>query len=181
MLTTASLTSGGRLRELEGGWRAAVLGVVLGGVLSPAIVLATGMVPLEPTQVVAIAGILIGSAMTGATLAGRQFAARAESQAGQIEAWWSLGASNREAHDSIARAAMRESLLPGIDQTRSTGMVTLPGAFVGALFGGASPWEAGRFQLVVLVGILLTQTVTTLVTTEMLSRARHLPSTSAAR
>jgi putative ABC transport system permease protein len=34
--------------------------------------------------------------------------------------------------------------------------VTLPGAFVGAVFGGASPIVAAEFQLVVLAGILLT-------------------------
>ena len=33
---------------------------------------------------------------------------------------------------------MRESLIPNLDQTKSTGLVTLPGAFVGALFGGAT-------------------------------------------
>ncbi|MBP2393190.1 ABC-type iron transport system FetAB permease component [Paenarthrobacter nicotinovorans] len=32
--------------------------------------------------------------------------------------------------------------------------MTLPGAFVGAIFGGISPLEAGRFQIVVLAGIM---------------------------
>jgi hypothetical protein len=39
-------------------------------------------------------------------------------------------------------------------------VVTLPGAFVGAIFGGASPLEAGRFQLVVLAAILAAGAVT---------------------
>lgn len=179
MLTTASLTAGGRLHELAGGRSAATLGVIVGGLAVPSLILALGIVPLQPTQVIAIAGILIGNAMTAATLAGRQFASRAEAQSGQLEAWWALGASNRLAHEQVARSAVREALLPGIDQTRSTGLVTLPGAFVGALFGGASPWEAGRFQLVVLVGILLVQTITTIVVTSLLSRSGQLPSTSA--
>ncbi|MCU1533934.1 MAG: hypothetical protein JWR53_415, partial [Glaciihabitans sp.] len=37
---------------------------------------------------------------------------------------------------------------------KTSGLVTLPGAFVGAVFAGASPLEAGRFQLVVLAAIL---------------------------
>lgn len=40
------------------------------------------------------------------------------------------------------------------DQTKTTGLVTLPGAFVGAIFGGVSPLEAGRFQIVVLAAIM---------------------------
>src|SRR5690606_28380991 len=51
-------------------------------------------------------------------------------------------------------------LLPAIDQTRTTGLVVLPGAFVGAVFAGLSPIEAGRFQLVVLASILAAGVVT---------------------
>ena len=55
---------------------------------------------------------------------------------------------------------MRESLLPNLDQTRNTGLVTLPGAFIGALFGGASPVEAATFQLTMLSAILVSASVT---------------------
>ena len=79
-----------------------------------------------------------------------------EPAAGEVEAWLSLGATPTQAHEEIGREAVRESLLPNLDQTRSTGLVTLPGAFVGALFGGASPAQAAQFQLVVLAGIALT-------------------------
>ena len=54
---------------------------------------------------------------------------------------------------------MSEALIPNVDQTRVTGIVTMPGAFVGAVFAGASPLEAGRFQLLVLAGIMATGTV----------------------
>ncbi|RPA16552.1 hypothetical protein EGT56_00030 [Arachnia propionica] len=50
----------------------------------------------------------------------------------------------------LRRLSVRESLLPNLDQTRNTGLVTLPGAFIGALFGGASPVEAAMFQLTML-------------------------------
>jgi putative ABC transport system permease protein len=45
------------------------------------------------------------------------------------------------------------ALVPTVDQTKTTGLVTLPGAFVGAVFGGLSPLDAGRFQIVVLAAI----------------------------
>ena len=67
---------------------------------------------------------------------------------------------------------MRESLIPTLDQSKSTGLVTLPGAFVGALFGGASPADAAKFQLVVLAGIALAMTVTAIVVTTI---AGHSP------
>lgn len=39
-------------------------------------------------------------------------------------------------------------------QTRTTGIVTLPGAFVGVAFAGSPPLEAAGFQLLVPAGIL---------------------------
>ena len=49
--------------------------------------------------------------------------------------------------------------------------MTLPGAFVGALFGGASPIVAAQFQLVVLAGIALTMLTTAVVVTRLASRS----------
>jgi putative ABC transport system permease protein len=66
-----------------------------------------------------------------------------------------------------------------LDQTRTTGLVTLPGAFVGALFGGASPLQAARFQLVVLVGLLVAESVAAVVLLRPLADVPALPPTTA--
>ncbi|MGM0385256.1 MAG: ABC transporter permease [Actinomycetota bacterium] len=175
MFTTASLTAGSRLRELWRGRTAALLGVLAGGIGSAGAVLALGLVEIDARYVVAIGGILIGNAMTAATLSGRNFRTMAIARASEVEAWLSLGAPPRVAFGDIARRAVYEALVPTIDTTRSTGLVTLPGAFVGALFGGASPIEAARFQLVVLTGIMLNQTLTGITVTSVLSRAPVIP------
>ncbi len=175
MFTTASLTAGARLRELWRGRAAAFAGVLAGGVGSVAAVLSLGLVPLDARNAVAVGGILIGNAMTAATLSGRNFRTMAIARAPEIEAWLALGARPVAAFGDVARRALHEALIPTLDQTRSTGLVTLPGAFVGALFGGASPIEAARFQLVVLTGIMLNQTLTGIVVTSVLSRAPVIP------
>ena len=72
---------------------------------------------------------------------------RVRERRGEIEAWLSLGATSRVAYQAVAQESMKESLIPNIDQTRATGLVTLPGAFVGALLGGASPAQAAMLQL----------------------------------
>jgi putative ABC transport system permease protein len=174
MLSTATVTASGRLRGLWHGRRAALLGLAGGAVPAVALVFALGLVQLEVRYVVAVAGIVIGSAMSAATLAGRNFARDAHRRRDEVEAWLSLGASPARAHDEIGRTAVRESLLPNLDQTRSTGLVTLPGAFVGALFGGASPVEAAQFQLVVLAAIALAMTTTGVVVTRLAGRTPYL-------
>lgn len=175
MLTMASWTSAGRLASLDGGRAAAAIGIAAGGVLATAAVFGLGMMPWTGRNLIAVGGIVIGNAMTASTLAGRHFRTLARHRAGEVEAWWSLGAASPVAFAPVAREAVRDAMVPNLDQTRSTGVVTLPGAFIGALFGGASPLEAARFQVVVLVAIMAAQAVTAVVVTRRLSAMGHLP------
>jgi putative ABC transport system permease protein len=174
MASTASWTASGRLRELWHGRRAAVLGVVAGATVSLVLIFSLHLVDLEVRYLVATAGIIIGNAMSAATLSGRNFLRGVRHRRDEIEGWLALGATPATAHLDIGREAVRESLLPNLDQTRSTGLVTLPGAFVGALFGGASPAQAAQFQLVVLAGIALSMTVCGVIVTRILGRTPYV-------
>ena len=174
MLTTASWTSARRIRELWHGRRIAVAGVLSGATAALVVIFGLRLVDPDVRDLVAVAGIVIGNAMTAATLAGRNFRRTSVARREEIEAWLSLGATPSQAHEEIGHEAVRESLLPTLDQTKSTGLVTLPGAFVGALFGGASPIEAAQFQLVVLAGIALAMTVTGVVVSLMAGRTPYV-------
>ena len=68
-----------------------------------------------------------------------------------------------------------EALIPNIDQTRTVGLVTLPGAFIGVLLGGGSPLQAGAAQVLVLIGIMAGQACTVAVFGELVRRARIVP------
>ena len=133
------------------------------------------LVDLEARYVVAVGGIIIGNSMSAASLSGRNFLRAARTRRDEIEGWLALGATPHQAHLEIGRESVREALLPTLDQTKSTGLVTLPGAFVGALFGGASPAVAAQFQLVVLAGVTLAMLVTGIVVTRMAGRSPYLP------
>ena len=175
MLTTASVTSGGRVHELHDGRRAAATGIVVGSAVTVALIFSLRLIAFDTRYLVSVAGIIIGNSMSGATLAGRTFLRTVRDRADEVEGWLALAATPVDAHAEVAREAVRETLLPGIDQTGATGLVTLPGAFVGALFGGASPVEAATFQLVVLLGIMLAQTITALVVVRAASASTTLP------
>jgi putative ABC transport system permease protein len=179
MLITASTTSMARIGELWHGREAAVLGVLAGAVVSLAAIFLLHLADLQARYVVATGGIIIGNAMSAATLAGRNFLRSARARANEVEAWLALGAAPSAAHRDIGREAVRESLIPTLDQSKSTGLVTLPGAFVGALFGGASPADAAKFQLVVLAGIALAMTVTAIVVTSIAGRSPYVVDTRA--
>ncbi len=133
-----------------------------------AIVLSTVM-PLEPVAILPTAGILIGNAMTATSIAGRRLTEELTAQRGAYEAALSIGLSRREGVSLVGRQAAGLALVPGLDQTRTVGLVTLPGAFVGVLLAGASPVQAGAVQVLVLVALLLVQAIAVTVTVELIS------------
>lgn len=175
MLSTASFTTARRAASLPLGARAAIAGTICGALLSLVVILGTGLVGLGAQSVIAVAGIIVGGCMTASTMALRHYLVNVRAQRGEVEGWLALGARPRESTQTARRMAVREALIPNLDQTKSTGLVTLPGAFVGALFGGAPALEAAQFQLVVLAGLALGGTVTALVATHIAAGAPRLP------
>jgi putative ABC transport system permease protein len=169
MLSVASLTAGRRLAP-RGGWWFASAPVVLGAVPVAGGLMLSGLIPRQTIAVVPIVGILIGGAMTATTLAGKRALDALKTRHGEYEAALSIGLLPRDSALLIARDDAALALVPGLDQTRTVGLVTLPGAFVGMLLGGASPLQAAAVQLVVLVALLLVQAIAVLATVELVAR-----------
>jgi putative ABC transport system permease protein len=130
--------------------------IALSTALPVIVVFSTGAVEFSPRYVLAVGGIVVGNAMTVCTLMGRSLAAGFVSQRDEIEGWLALGATPRKASLRSTRVAASTALIPATDQTRTTGIVTLPGAFVGAIFAGAPVLVAAEFQVLVLASILVT-------------------------
>ncbi len=154
MLIAAIWTAARRARMSWRGVPPLALAMTLGPLAVMVVAFASGALELSPRYALAIGGIIIGNTMTVAILTQRIYQGALHDHWGEVEGWLALGATPWQSARNLARGAIRTALLPGIDQTRTTGIVVLPGAFVGAIFAGASPFEAGRFQLVVLAGIL---------------------------
>jgi putative ABC transport system permease protein len=169
MHVVASGTAARRLVRSRCGWWCA-LPITAGPLPVVVLLLALGVVPFEGVALVPVAGILVGGAMSATVLAGRRGLDDLEARRGEVEAALSLGFEQREAGLMVSRPAASEAMLPGLDQTRTVGLVALPGAFVGTLLGGASPLQAGAVQLLVLVALLLVQAVAVVLTVELLAR-----------
>jgi putative ABC transport system permease protein len=154
---------------------AVAAGVGAGAAVSLGTVFATGALAPSPRYLLAIGGIIIGNAMAITILTARRFLEAADEHWEEVEGWFALGARPLEATRSLARRAVHTALVPSIDQTRTTGLVTLPGAFVGAIFGGLPPFEAGRFQIVVLAAILASGAVAGTLVVRLLGRVEQRP------
>ncbi|MDF5754374.1 ABC transporter permease [Spongiactinospora sp. TRM90649] len=169
MFGVAAFTAGRRITPGRTAWRAAAP-VAAGTVPVLALLAVTRTISMDAIVVIPVAGILLGGCMTATSLAGRRAMDELVQRRGEVEAALSLGFSPSDAALEICRPAANQALVPALDQTRTVGLVTLPGAFVGMLLGGASPIEAGAVQLVVLVALLAAEAVAVLVTTHMVAR-----------
>lgn len=169
MLVAAAVTStrriGGDLRDGLG-----VLAALAAGAGATVLVVTlTGALEFTPQALLPFAAQMIGGAMTAASLAGVRLRDDVRDQMPVFQGYVSLGATYRQAGRPFARRAAERSLFPTVDQTKSAGLVTLPGAFVGMLLGGATPLAAAQVQLLVLIGLLLVQALAALLTTRLIS------------
>jgi putative ABC transport system permease protein len=177
MLGVASWTSARRMTTHRSGLLATAA-ISAGVVPVLAITLVSSAVPLTGIAVVPVAGIVIGGAMTATSLGGRRALDDLEQRRDEYEAALALGGRHRDAAMIVCRPAATQALVPPMDQTRTVGLVTLPGAFVGVLIGSGNPVQAAAAQILVLLGLLAAETVAVAVILELVARGTvvRLPS-----
>lgn len=175
MFTMAVFTSAGRIgvERRVAPWAACAMAA---GVL-PVIAITTlsGTIPFKGVALIPIAGTVLNNIMSGHTLFGRNAFATLREQRETFEGYLALGLTPRVAASQTLHPRIQEALIPGIDSVRTSGVVTLPGAFLGVMLGGGSPLQAAMAQVVVLLGILCAQTCTVLAQYELVTRGKLVP------
>ena len=117
-----------------------------------------------------IVAIVLGNTMTAVAVTARLALDTVKLRAGEVEAALSLGMSERDSRMEIIGQSATNALLPNLDSTRSVGLVTLPGAFVGVLLSTGSATQAGAVQILVLIALLLSQTCGVAAIIELVAR-----------
>ncbi len=162
-------------------WPWTTLAMLSGALPVLLVIFATGAAPLNGVTVVSLGGIVIGNMMTVHTLLGRRVFAELRAQFPAYEGGRALGMTRAQAVGEVVRPVLAEALIPNLDQTRTVGLVTLPGAFIGVLLGGGSPVQAGAAQVLVLLGIMAGQLLTVAVAAGFVRAGRLLPDDLAER
>jgi putative ABC transport system permease protein len=118
-----------------------MVSLALGMVAVLPLLLLSGVVPLTGVAVVPIVAIVLGNTMTAVSVSARLALDALKLRAGEVEAALSLGMGERDSRMEIIGPTANNAVLPNLDSTRTVGLVTLPGAFVGVLLstGSAAP------------------------------------------
>jgi putative ABC transport system permease protein len=118
------------------------------------LLLALGTIDAVPRVVIPVGGMVVSTAMVTAGLALQRTVDVVGDQRPRIEARLALGLSAREAFLEPYRTAMRTALVPAVDTTKVVGLISLPGAMTGLILAGVDPWDAIRYQIVVMYMLL---------------------------
>jgi putative ABC transport system permease protein len=158
-----------RLRGLIG-----LMTIVLGAMTALTLAFLTqaviGVHQWDARYLVPLGGMLLGNAMTAATLAVERLTSDLKRQGGDVEVLLAMGASPAQATRQILRNAVRAALTPTINAMLIVGIVKLPGMMTGQMLGGSGPMQAALYQMLILVGILFCDAGASMLTILLLYR-----------
>ena len=104
----------------------------------------------EPRYVIPLSGIVLGNAMTAATIAGDRLVSSLKQHQIEVETHLSLGATPQQAIAAYRQEAIKAGLIPTINAMMVVGIVKLPGIITGQLLSGADPLNAALYQMLIM-------------------------------
>ena len=105
----------------------------------------------DPQVLIPLVGIVLGNVMNGVSISLNAFNTGIVRERAAIEARLALGASRRSAFRPMQRSALRSGMIPIINQMSAAGIITLPGMMTGQILAGMPPFEAAKYQILVLL------------------------------
>ncbi|KAH9531659.1 hypothetical protein CY35_19G048200 [Sphagnum magellanicum] len=158
MVTVAGSTAGRRAKHVPRGAYVAGASIFVGTSLTMALLVVLKVFPFTPRYIIPVAGMMVGNlnypmvgnAMTVTGVVLKRMREDIRMQQGLIETALALGATPRQAALKQVRRALVVGLSPTLDNAKTVGLISLPGAMTGLIMGGASPMEAIQLQIVVM-------------------------------
>jgi putative ABC transport system permease protein len=142
-------------RRLSGVW-----GFAVGAVPMTAATLAVTLLALlvelgpdpwhDPRYTIPLAGIILGSVMSGISLGLNGLVGSVARERAAIEAQLALGAPRFVALRPLMRQALRGAWIPLLNQMSAAGIITLPGLMTGQILAGMDPVEAVKYQILIM-------------------------------
>lgn len=103
-----------------------------------------------PQLFIPLVGIILGSVMNGVGISLNVFNTGLVRERDAIEGQLALGATRRQALKPLQRSALRSGLIPIVNQMSAAGVITLPGMMTGQILAGMPPYQAAKYQILVL-------------------------------
>lgn len=155
----ASWNAHKRSNNIPNSLKISLISISLATFLTLGVLVLAGSIKFIPSQIVPIAGMICGNAMTTIGLCYRNLNSLFRDQRQQILEKLSLGATPKQASISILREAIKSGMQPSLDSAKTLGIVSLPGMMSGLMFAGTMPLTAIMYQIMVTFMLIATTSI----------------------
>ncbi|XP_027366929.1 protein ALUMINUM SENSITIVE 3-like [Abrus precatorius] len=165
MVCVAGYTAGQRAKQVPRGKYVAGASILIGTAVTMLVLVLLNVFPFTPRYIIPVAGMMVGNAMTVTGVTMKRLRDDIKTQMNLVETALALGATPREATHQQVKKALVLALSPVVDNAKTVGLISLPGAMTGLIMGGASPLEAIQLQIVVMNMLIGASTVSSIMST----------------
>lgn len=134
--------------------------------------LLAGVIQAEPwwqaQYMIPVAGMLLGNCLTANVLALERWYSSLKEKQNDYQFYLSMGAPNPV--QPFIKTAVKAALSPQLASMTTLGIVSLPGMMTGQILGGTEPLLAVKYQLVIMVAIFLSATLSVATALAVVSR-----------
>lgn len=159
----ASWNAHKRSNNIPNSLKISLISISVSASLTLGVLVLAGSIKFIPSQIVPIAGMICGNAMTTIGLCYRNLNSLFRDQRQQILEKLSLGATPKQASISILREAIKSGMQPSLDSAKTLGIVSLPGMMSGLMFAGTMPLTAIMYQIMVTFMLVATTSISSYV------------------
>ncbi|KAI4300195.1 hypothetical protein L6164_033597 [Bauhinia variegata] len=165
MVSVAGYTAGQRAKQVPRGKYVAAASILTGTAVTMFLLVLLSVFPFTPRYIIPVAGMMVGNAMTVTGVTMKRLRDDIKTQVNLVETALALGATPRQATHQQVKRALIIALSPVVDNAKTVGLISLPGAMTGLIMGGASPLEAIQLQIVVMNMLVGASTISSIMST----------------
>ncbi len=147
-------------------WRPMLIALTI-GIITPMLVFTLLVINspnlFEARLVIPITGMLLGNCLQANIVGLNAFFEQIRRDENRYMITLAQGATFKEALHSYISDALKMSLKPTIASMATIGLVTIPGMMTGLILGGASPIEAVKYQIGIMIAIFSGTSLTVLI------------------
>ena len=149
ILINAAYNANKRSNGLEDGFWISFFSIFISTFITVGVLVMTQTIKFVPSQIIPITGMVASNSMVAIGLCYRNMHSQFHDQREQVLEKLALGATIKEASNSIIKASIKTGMSPTIDSAKTVGIVSLPGMMSGLIFAGIDPVYAIKYQIMV--------------------------------
>lgn len=165
IIINASWNTANRGKQISNNFTISFISISITTIIILAILIISGSLKFIPSQVIPLTGMIAGNSMSAIGIAYRNLIQSYSDNYQKIQEKLALGADTRQASSSIIKKTIKQGLLPVLDQSKTMGLVSIPGMMTGLLLAGIEPIKTIIYQIMIIFVFISTTSISIFIST----------------